>query len=771
MFAVRRIDLAGLALALAAGCSESPPTGTSEGSRRIVLNAAPTDEPLRVERIEIPEDIGDWKISRGQARIARDVERGDGTRAYCVGLLGEGPKELHIPVHFDASAFNRVVLAVSTPSAERMWLQLGWANGSARSSAVATLTESAKPQLVRFYMPRKRLDNEPFEELVIVAAGISDYVIIHSIELSYEPLAHWTFGTDGGGERVVIRNQARPAKLVASSAPLSGTVEVGPDDQLAFSIGVPRVFRNPAVTPATLRLKATAEDGTRREWNFRIEELAATPGWRSERVALAGLETGQLEIEFALDVPQGVDLACFVAEARVVSPRLDPPTVLLITSDTHRGDHLGVAARGVEVSTPVLDNLAARGVLFEDCFTSTNTTNPSHIALMTSFHPRDTGILTNNTPLAEAAPTLAEVFRKAGYRTFAAISTRHLGDPTSGLGQGFDRMSWPGASERSAAESVEVIANWIPDAQEQPLFLWLHLFDAHIPYEPPSEFSDRYYPAGRDAFDPALAELTMPPARVLHESLAGLKDPEYPSAMYRAEISALDDALAAVLAQPRLSEAIVAFTADHGESLGQHGIFYSHGDLYPDSIHVPLILAYPGAAGGTRVGSPTSQTDVGRTLLDLAGEERADFPGRNLLSATEGSVAATAPRFALAGNATSASLTHDGWHLMLHLRPHFEPPRLRGAEWHQVELYKLDEDPGCTVDVADRRHEKASVLRARLVRWLTSARDLGWARERNTDPQLLAELARLGYTGQQSQASGRELFDPDCECERCGAFD
>jgi arylsulfatase A-like enzyme len=118
--------------------------------------------------------------------------------------------------------------------------------------------------------------------------------------------------------------------------------------------------------------------------------------------------------------------------------------VLLVTSDTHRGELLGTTAGGL-VRTPALDALAARGVVFLDAMSTSNATNPSHAALMTGLHPRDTRVVTNRDPLARRAVTLAERFAAAGYRTAATYSAFHLDDATSGLGQGFDRYEGPGA--------------------------------------------------------------------------------------------------------------------------------------------------------------------------------------------------------------------------------------------------------------------------------------------------------------------------------------
>src|SRR5690606_14477718 len=123
----------------------------------------------------------------------------------------------------------------------------------------------------------------------------------------------------------------------------------------------------------------------------------------------------------------------------------------------------------------------------------------------------------------------------------------------------------------------------------RPLFVWLHLFDAHSPYRPPEAFAARYYPAGRDPFDPSLPPPDLPDG-VLGWDLEGLRDPAWPAAAYKGEVSYLDMQLGRLLHHPRAGAGIVAVTADHGESLGHHGIYYAHSMLYTDSLHVPLVL-------------------------------------------------------------------------------------------------------------------------------------------------------------------------------------
>ena len=277
-----------------------------------------------------------------------------------------------------------------------------------------------------------------------------------------------------------------------------------------------------------------------------------------------------------------------------------------------------------------MDALAEEGLVFEDCFSSTNTTNPSHVALMTGTSPRDTGINVNNSVLSDEAPTLAEAFHEAGFATYSSVSIKHLSPKTSGLGQGFDRAAAPSKRDSEAEQTIGKLTTWMKQSEELSVFVWLHLFDAHTPYEPEESFITAYYEDPERAFDPRGEFVDEVPEAVI-ETLypdPALKDIQFPSTQYKAEISYLDQELSRLLDLSVMRNAIVAFTADHGESLGAHGIYFSHDGLYPDSIHVPMIIRYPGGPKGARSSIPIEQIDLGRTLLDLAGLVGTEFPAR-----------------------------------------------------------------------------------------------------------------------------------------------
>jgi arylsulfatase A-like enzyme len=541
--------------------------------------------------------------------------------------------------------------------------------------------------------------------------------------------------------RYRVAGESRWARCLTVGTGLEGGVRV-PDANavLVFDYAVSR--RMPG-KPANPHLVVRIGSGALEE--RRELPLGEPEAWHAARVDLSPAAGRPVNVRIEPAVEGAGTFYVALAGVRLIAPDPDPPTVVLVTSDTHRADHVGAARLGVDVRTPAIDALAARGAWFEDCFAPSHITLPSHAALFTGASPRDTGVLDNNTALSAAAPTLAEAFRDAGWLTCASTSLDILADSHSGFGQGFERVSAPEGT-RTADETVDVALRWLDEARGRPLFLWVHVADAHAPYAPPEPFDGLYYSKERDAFDPALEPNGEPP-----RWMPDVRDADYVRALYRGEVSFLDDELARLFAHPRAAQGVVAFTADHGECLGQHDIWWRHKDLYPDTLHVPLVLAWPGAPGGERRAQPARLIDLGRTLLDLAGLAEVPFPGANLLSG-----AAPAARFALATNRRSAAVTKGGWHLIQHLRDH-----------HRVELFHLARDPACVRDLVLDEPERARALRAELLVWLAAAEGPGWAGGRNEDPATLRRLAELGYADQVGDEPESGAPPADCRCEWC----
>lgn len=245
-------------------------------------------------------------------------------------------------------------------------------------------------------------------------------------------------------------------------------------------------------------------------------------------------------------------------------------SVLLVTLDTTRADVL-FDERDSSILAPRIAALAERGVRFPQAYTVTPLTLPAHASLMTGLVPPRHGLRYNGRQaLPGAAQTLAEVLSEHGLECAAFVSALVL-DRGFGLDQGFALYDQPelrtrsrGAEsiERPGRETVAAALEWLAE-QDEPFFAWVHLYDAHHPYAPAPE------PLRRAKGD-----------------------------FYRGEVAVLDDAVGQLLdglAEVGLdSRTLVVLTADHGESLGEHGE-PAHGSLcYEATVRVPLVLAFPG---------------------------------------------------------------------------------------------------------------------------------------------------------------------------------
>lgn len=457
-------------------------------------------------------------------------------------------------------------------------------------------------------------------------------------------------------------------------------------------------------------------------WEFRV--LGDRAG---ERLAVAG------SARLVLGKPQGRD-------------------VLLVTSDTHRADHVACVTGGGKISTPVLDALAAKGTRFTRAWSAANVTNPSHVSLMTGQPVVRTGVIDNRLGLTEEARTLAEAFAAAGYKTAAVVSVPHLADESSGLGQGFDVYHAPQDRDLRLVDTLPAAMGLLDQERERPLFLWVHLFDAHAPYDAPGW--DCRSTGGRP-----LPPDAVPTWETECTTVEGLE------LAYQAEVEILDGALGGLLEHPSLEEALVAFTSDHGESLGGHGIWWDHQGIYPDTLHVPLILKGPGVPAGQVVTDGVETRGLGRTLLRLGLGQLVEWPGDDLL---EGQPAQD--RFALSSGGTQASVTRDNWHLILELSGGSESRGGRARAKHSLRLYDLDQDPSCAFDVAPLHADVVRRLRAAVLVWVTQPPMDGWARRPELSPEDEARLVQLGYGGGSSDADSVASDLRGCTCEECAPW-
>jgi arylsulfatase A-like enzyme/Flp pilus assembly protein TadD len=395
------------------------------------------------------------------------------------------------------------------------------------------------------------------------------------------------------------------------------------------------------------------------------------------------------------------------------------PPVIIISIDTLRSDHLPAYGYG-GVRTPAIDALAREALVFDHAYSHCPLTLPSHATLLTGLLPAQTGIRDNaGFHLDPKAATLAEVLKRNGYATGAAVSAYVLRGET-GINRGFDFFDDRilqhadqslGGIQRSGGNTGSVAERWVGEHAGQPFFLLLHLYEPHAPYDAPEPWRSQFRP-------------------------------------YDAEIAAADAIVGrffdALKARGLYDDALIVLLSDHGEGLGDHGEDEHGIFLYRESIQVPLMVKLPRSARPSRVREAVGLRDVMPAILDEL--HIALPPGLEprpiFRTVTPRSVYSETfyPRF------------HFGWsdlHSLTDGAKHFiQAPR--------PELYDLRSDPGETKNLVDSDRRTYASMKAAIAPMVVPA-----ASPAAIPPEEAAKLAALGYIGSGATAAENEtLPDP-----------
>jgi arylsulfatase A-like enzyme len=320
--------------------------------------------------------------------------------------------------------------------------------------------------------------------------------------------------------------------------------------------------------------------------------------------------------------------------------------VVLISIDALRADALG-AYGATRPTTPFLDRLARRAVVFENAFCQIPSTLPSHLSMFTGLYPTQHGVLPPSGVLSAAIPTLPELLRAGGVRTFGHSEGGYV-QGGYGFARGFEEWTdtpWAADTdvERTFRRGLESLSKVAPGER---FFLFLHTYTVHDPFAPPPGYAERFWsgppPAG--AFPASGSELA---AFNRGERAAVAGAAGWYRALYDAGVRYLDDVLADFFAELERSglaqETTVVFTSDHGEEFLEHGRFV-HTQLYPECLRVPLVIVHPALRAPRRVRALAQTVDLAPTVLDLSGAEvPAGLAGRSLrpeLGATDAGAAA-----------------------------------------------------------------------------------------------------------------------------------
>jgi arylsulfatase A-like enzyme len=518
------------------------------------------------------------------------------------------------------------------------------------------------------------------------------------------------------------------------------------------------------------------------------------------------------------------------------SPPADPatrgPSIVVVSIDTLAAGHMSLYGYA-RPTTPNLQRLAEGAVVFEHCLANAPWTTPSYLSQLTGLYPLslrlssdeevDMEALWKSWRLSEEHVTLAELLAAEGYRTAAFVDNPMIG-PAFGLGQGFERYDVeafalgqddPGGGLQHI---VPRALRWLDELDgDEPFFLFVQANDVHGPYLPGDRWAGSF--AGDGLYDP---DHSAPIAEKRHlygaipayiaEPLVGGEAPveALPTApivaAYDEEILAIDDQLGAFFEQLEqrglLDGSVLVVSADHGESMLEHGWFFGHNTSYEEVLHVPLLIRLPdGAHGGRRISHGVQLVDLFPTLAELAGAGPAaaglELHGRSLVPLMRGASAPSVGQLSSEGWFAGTTLTVDGWklietqpavahghHVLLsspraqrwlaarfpeqagRLSPaltyrHFARLLSEESEIYQellaalqgtvYELYDLANDPGELRDLSDEQPERLAELQLRLQqereRALSSRQAAASATPVQPTDELLQAMRQLGYAG------------------------
>jgi arylsulfatase A-like enzyme len=420
----------------------------------------------------------------------------------------------------------------------------------------------------------------------------------------------------------------------------------------------------------------------------------------------------------------------------------DRPNLLVISIDTLRPDMLG--AYGYDRPTsPTLDRMAARGVLFEIAVTPTPWTLPAHASLLTGLYPTHHGLKTHDLRMRWGVTTLAERLQRTGYDTVSIFNTHHL-DTRWGLDRGFDHTHYARESvDRVAQADVYLEALERLAKPDEPFFLLLHTYDVHSDYRSLPRYEQMFRSGTEGGADGTTAQLTR---HRRGETRLGADDRDRLVDLYVAGIRQMDDALAPLFEMIErtglLDRTVVVITSDHGEELLEHGTVLHGRTQFEEALRIPLILLGPGVPAGVRVSEPVSLIDVVPTALSLLGlPSPPDLDGVDLAPLWREPVGDGLPDRILFGESDhhneqpfiTRSARYRGFKLTHDLRS------------GRTALYDLANDPQEQRDVSAEHPELVAMLRTKLESFEAQDDDADQRTLPALEPGEADRLRSLGY--------------------------
>ncbi|HUU00625.1 MAG TPA: sulfatase [Myxococcota bacterium] len=445
--------------------------------------------------------------------------------------------------------------------------------------------------------------------------------------------------------------------------------------------------------------------------------------------------------------------------AKASAPGKNPFNVIIITSDAMRGDMLGVSGNR-QVKTPNLDTLAAAGAYFERAYCNITTTTPSHATLFSSLYPFDHKSYSNTGRISDKIVTLFEVLRDAGWHTAAIVNFAWLNPEVSNIVQGVDELARC-VHVRKADKTNEWVFSYLDSRKSapEPFFLWIHFGDTHTPYHAPGKYERMYYPEGKNPRAGKSGSLQkiwhlfpehLRDNKYTKRWLGGITDADYVLATNKGSVSWIDEQVGRLIehlkANGQWKSTLFMFTSDHGESLGEHGLWFVHGGLFEPTARIPLIIRVPGGPTGRKVDVPVSLVDMMPTLLARLGvQSPAGVRGEDVWELLDGKEHPGRVVFLEhAGGYLNAIVTSRYKYIKHRKTKNIYPsyPMRKGTE----ELYDLAADPGEKTNIAAKNPELLAKMRKLLAAMRSGKHRRFEAGQAEINPQTREMLQSLGYT-------------------------
>ncbi len=441
--------------------------------------------------------------------------------------------------------------------------------------------------------------------------------------------------------------------------------------------------------------------------------------------------------------------AALIAGCGLFGPSRPRPNIIVVLVDALRSDHLGTYGYQRD-TTPRLDERFAGGAVFTDCVSQAPWTAASVAGIFTSRAPSVAGVgaLADSSgrrdvmkhscsKLPQGETTLAELLAAGGYRT-AAVFTNPFASARFGMDQGFAEIVDAPLDARGVVDSALAAIGgrdfWSAETRPAPFFLYLHLMDVHSPHEPPPSFGRKF---------PTLDGL---PHTDEHRRGGGRYHKELPPeefavfkshkvALYDGSLLYVDSQIERLVRRLEdlglMENTVIAFVADHGEGLWDHGLGMGHGfSMHREQLQVPLAL-FGGGVPARRVDRPVGTVDLAPTLLRLAGidipetmegVDLLDDPARDRAIFSED----------IAYGMERKALRLENWKL------------IADAEGRPLQLYDSAVDPAELRDLLAGQPERAADLAARL-RGIMAANETAPREAARVDEATARQLRALGY--------------------------